>query len=74
MLHTKDLTPNAFILFLFNLYLTRQVSKEQSLIYNDGLGTVGSLPCAGAERPIFTLSARGFDRATFQLLPQRSDH
>ena len=37
-----------------NLYLTRHVSYEQILIYNDGLGTVGLLPCSGAERQMLT--------------------
>ena len=27
--------------FYLNIYLTRQVSQEQILIFNDGLGTVG---------------------------------
>jgi hypothetical protein len=46
----------------FNLYLTRQVSQEQILIFNDGLGTVA---CSGAERQICILSAQGFELATF---------
>ena len=33
-------------------------------------GTVGELPCSGEEQQIFTLSARGFDPATFRLLAQ----
>ena len=55
------------------LYLTRQVSEEQILIYNDGLGTAGQLPCSGTERQIFTLSAQGFESAALQLLAQRSN-
>jgi hypothetical protein len=50
------------------LHLTSQVSKEQIRIYNDGIGTMGKLPCSGAERQIFNLSARGFDLPTSQLL------
>jgi hypothetical protein len=48
---------------LINLYLTRQVSLEQILIYNNGLGAVGYLPCSRAEQQIFTLSAWGFELA-----------
>ena len=59
--------------YLFYLYLTSQL-KEQIIISNDCLGTVGKLPCSGAERQICTLSAWGFELATFRLLVQRSNH
>jgi hypothetical protein len=40
-----------FDIFLMYLYLTRQVSYKQILIYNDGLpGNSGLLPYSGAEQ------------------------
>jgi hypothetical protein len=42
-----DLNGILFILF-FYLYLTRQVSQEQILIFNDSLGT-GKLPFQGQD-------------------------
>jgi hypothetical protein len=62
-----------FIYFLTFFKLCKSV-KKKNLIFYDGLGAVGLLPCSGAERQIFTLSARGFDLATFLLLVQRSNH
>ena len=59
----QEVRLNRYFFFYVFLYLPRQVSYEQILIYNDSLGTVG-------ERQIFTLSARGFDLATFRLLAQ----
>ena len=36
-----DILKERFFIFLFYLYLTRQVSYEQILIFNDVLGTLG---------------------------------
>uniref|UniRef100_A0A674D9I3 Doublecortin domain-containing protein n=1 Tax=Salmo trutta TaxID=8032 RepID=A0A674D9I3_SALTR len=49
---------------------------RKGLIQNiDSLpGPTRELPYSGAEPQIFTLSARGFNLATFQLLAQRSNH
>jgi hypothetical protein len=57
------------LLYLTKLLGIREV-RGAALIYIHvfgAQGTVGSLPCSGAERLIFTLSARGFNPATFQL-------
>ena len=57
-----------------DLFLTWQFSSEQILIFIDGLGIVGQQPFSGVEGETFTLSAPGFNLATFQLLVQISNH
>ena len=61
------------VFFYFTFIQPGKSVKEHILILND-LGTVGLLLCSGAEGQIFTLSAQGFDLATFWLAAQRSNH
>ena len=50
----------------------REVQGATLLNVHSARGTVGLLPCSGAEWQIFTLSVWGFDPATFLLLAQLS--
>jgi hypothetical protein len=59
----------ATIIFELNHYLTRQVSQEQILIYNDGQLGNSSLTAWFRGR-----TTEGFNPATFQLLAQRFNY